>query len=776
MNEINSQFSNLRNSALHRQWARILQWARRVRLRVKLEIVLAGISLLLATVTAIIFYGKAGPFDLAEGNFKILLLASIAFLLIFSGLIGHRVVGLFQQKKVGSGQLQGKIITYFGLMAVIPVIILAIFSALIIERGMQSWFSDRVRSTLNSSLEVAEAYIVEHRLTIQGDLLAMANDINRQSSLVATDQRLLQILVEDQVAKRALSEAFVFDSTGNVLAMARLNLGSAAPGVESAWVERAKSGEVVVVSDTSDDRVRAIVKLNFFLDTYLFISRYVDPAVLAHLQTARDSLAEYEALESERSGFQFNFNAVFMVVALLLLMGAIWIGFIFAGQLTNPIRKLAWAVEKVGQGDFKTRLPATSASDEIGILSRAFNKMTRQLESQQKDLKNTNRKLDERRRFSEAVLSGVSAGVIGLDRRGIITLPNRSACDFLGKSRKDLEGKKMLNIVPEFKPLLNRVLNEKEIGVVNQVVIERAGKKRTLLVRIAAEVEEGSGGGYVITFDDITDQLADQRTAAWADVAQRIAHEIKNPLTPIQLSAERLKRKYGKNLEGDATVFNQCTDTIIRQVGDLRRMVDEFSSFARMPKPVFKLENLTTIVRQAIFLQEVGAPTIDFKFTAPNTELKLYCDSRQISQAMTNLIKNAVDSIQEANAKGGKARNNKKSGTISIEIKPSEKRLEIFVRDTGPGLPEDMAERLMEPYVTTREKGTGLGLAIVRKIMEDHCGAILLENRTKNQGARVTLSFDLKALENRAKKLAKTQKNAKSRKQKSRIGVKTYGA
>jgi len=744
MTEVRSQFLNLRKSALQRKWARFLQWARIYRLRTKLEIFFAVTSIVLGAGTAYVFYKSAGPIDLESNTFKILAQISAGFLLMFAALVGHRVLNLF---KAGGGVLQGKIITFSGLLAVVPVFVLAIFSGLVFERGMESWFSDRVRATLNSSLEVAEGYLAEHRQTIQGDLLAMANDINRQVGVVTQDPRLLQLLVEDQMSKRALSEAYVFDASGNVIAMARFDIGAPAEGFQKSWIDRANEGEVVIVSDTSDDRVRAIVKLGLFMDTYLFVSRFVDPAVLGHLQAARDSLAEYERLEKERSGLQLGFGAAFFMIALLLLMGAVWIGFLLSGQLTNPIRTLADAAEKVGKGDFKTRLPANASRDEIGVLSRTFNKMTRQLETQQKDLKNTNRQLDERRRFTEAVLGGVSAGVIGLDKRGNITLPNRSACDFLQSTPKKLEGKRMLSIIPELRPLLTRVLGDKEEAVQGQITITRDGKNRTLLVRIGAE---GGKMGYVITFDDITDQLSDQRTAAWADVARRIAHEIKNPLTPIQLSAERLKRKYGSTIKKDRDVFDQCTDTIIRQVGDLRRMVDEFSSFARMPKPVFKEENLTNIISQAVFLQEVSAPNIEFKFKAPSKAVALCCDGRQIAQAMTNLLKNAVESIQDAAGKAGKA-NGKKIGRIGIEMKSSPGRLEIKVEDSGPGLPEDLMERLLEPYVTTRSKGTGLGLAIVRKIMEDHYGSISLENRKSGKGAVITLNFDLKTLREKAK-------------------------
>lgn len=777
MTDSSNQFLQMRKSAAQRQWARFLKWARNVRFLKKIELTLALASLLLAGLTAYFFYQNADPLALGGEAFDSLFHTLVIVLLIFSTFMAYRFVRLFRGRRQESGgKLEGRIVFYFGVITVVPVIVLAVFSVLILERGMQSWFSERVRTTLNNSLEVAEAYIEEHRRVIQADLLAMANDLNRQSFLLSQNPQLIQVLVDDQVAKRALSEAIVFDAEGNVLAQSKLSLGPAAQGFRREWVTRANEGEVVIISDTSEDRVKAVIKLNFFIDTYLYVSRFVDTAVLGHVQAARDAIAEYETLEGERSGFQFGFQAVFFVIAFLLLMGAAWVGFGLARQLSNPIQKLAGAAEKVGQGDFKTRLPNLTASDEIGTLSRAFNKMTRQLERQQKDLKDTNRQLDVRRRFIEAVLAGVSAGVIGLDKRGHITLPNRSACELLGVKCEQLEGKRMLSVMPELKDLLTRVMKQKTHTSQDQITITRDGKERTLLVRIGSDISADSIGSYVITFDDITEQLADQRTAAWADVARRIAHEIKNPLTPIQLSAERLRRRFASGSEEDKKILGQCTDTIIRQVGDLRRMVDEFSSFARMPKPVFREENFTDIVRQAIFLQEVSAPNITFNFKAPKKPVLLCCDSRQMSQTMTNLLKNAVESITEA--ADGKTENTKQAGQVEITMKKTPGRLNVIVKDTGAGLPEEMIERLMEPYVTTRAKGTGLGLAIVRKIMEDHYGTIKLENRPGGKGAKITLTFDLVTLKERAAKIedANIVKDTSTKSDEKQKAIRTHGA
>lgn len=726
-----------------------------LRQRFRLDVFLGILSLILAGVYGYFLVKYSNPFDLLGEQGQKIIHIAIIVILILAGLITYRLIGMWlRRRSTGTGiKLQERIIRYFALVAFLPAFILAVFYVYFFELGMQSWFSNRVRGTLNESLEVSEAYIQEHRNNIKADLLAMANDINRQALVVMRDDRLLQVLVDDQTAKRALSEAIVFDGSGNILAMSTLGSSTPPDGISQAIVTQARLGNPIVISDTSDDRVRAVIKLNFFIETFLYVSRYVDPAVLAHVQAARDSISEYQSLEKARSGIQLSSELGFLAVALFLLSGAIWIGFWLSRQLTQPLQTLSLAVEKVGQGEFRTPLPSLQATDELGTLSRAFDGMTRKIESQQKALIETNRELDEKRRFSEAVLSGVSAGVIGLDRLGKITLPNRAACDFLDGDADTIIGKRVQDLLPGIASLWKQVSGEKLDNGSAQIEVQRSGKHRTLLVRIATESVKGETKGYVVTFDDITEQLLDQRTAAWADVARRIAHEIKNPLTPIQLSAERLKRKYADLVSSEDRVFQQCTDTIIRQVGDLRRMVDEFSSFARMPMPVYRNENLTDILRQAVFLHEVGSPIITYKLNLPDVPVWLNCDGRQISQAITNLIKNAGESIrqrveEETASKSSKDQNH--IGTISLSMVANDQQISVFVEDDGAGLPAGMIDRLTEPYVTTRSKGTGLGLAIVKKIMEDHGGTLKLENRVSTKGARVTLIFDLALLKTKS--------------------------
>ena len=736
--------------------------ARKARLGSKMAAAVAALAII-STIATVVALTREAPVAVAGGTIRALLLLDVVLLLALAALIVRPLSRLWLDRKQGlaGSKLHGRLVRIFALIAVGPPILMAIFSAVIFEFGIQSWFSENIRATLQDALVVAESYVAEHRQVIQGDILAMAVDLNRQALFLQQDRSLLQAVVEDQTAKRALSEAIVFTGDGLVLARATLNLELAPERVPEVVMERLNEGDLVLVSESEDDRVRALVKLSNFIDTYLYVGRFVNSNVVGHADAARASVAGYEILEGERSSIQLQTNMVLFILAFLILLIAVWIGLSLANQLIAPIASLVEASEKVGQGNLKIRVPALRGTDELGTLSRAFNRMTKQLSQQQDQLVQANRKMDARRRFTEAVLSGVSAGVIGLDSKGRINLPNRAACEFLEAEPAKLEGKRLNLLIPELAECFRELKTGPGDSVEHQVLVTRHGQQRTLLVRIAKEMDAESGGGFVVTFDDITDQLADQRTAAWADIARRIAHEIKNPLTPIQLSAERLQRKYQDEVVTDPHVFEQCTETIIRQVGDLRRMVDEFSSFARLPEPIFKKEDLINIVRQAVFLQEVANPDIEYKLSVPQSNLLMTCDGRQIAQALTNLLKNAAESIAAARSDGGKGVTSKVN-LIEVKLaKKGKKTLTLDVADSGAGLPKELIERLTEPYVTTRRKGTGLGLAIVSKVVEDHAGELLLENRTGG-GARVAMLFDLEALASRIKeKLAvQTQPSA----------------
>ena len=534
----------------------------------------------------------------------------------------------------------------------------------------------------------------------------------------------------------------VLDSDGRVRARSRLSLSLGIDVVSRNAIEQARLGDIVILSKEQDDRVRALVKLDRFVDAYLLVGRFVEAEVIAHIERTAQAVAQYKSLEKRRKSTQITFVMIFVVVALLLLLAAVWLGLTLATQLVTPISKLISATERVREGDLSTRVDAETSADEIGTLSRAFNRMTSQLEGQRDGLVAANRQLDERRRFTETVLTGVSAGVIGLDGEGRINLPNRSASELLATDLGEVVGDPLDDVVPEMADLLSAVRVRPERLQQAEIKLTRERGDRTLLVRVAAERLAGVITGFVVTFDDITELLSAQRKAAWADIARRIAHEIKNPLTPIQLSAERLKRRYLKEIKSDPQVFSTCTDTIVRQVEDIGRMVDEFSAFARMPQPDLKPENISEICRQTAFFERNRNPGIEFAVELPGADVRLRCDSRQIGQALSNLLKNATESISaRAQPDNGEPL---PPGLIRLvlgeEMMDGEDVIRVAVEDNGRGLPAEHRDRLAEPYVTTRDKGTGLGLAIVRKIMEDHSGDLVLEDRNSG-GARISLVF-----------------------------------
>jgi two-component system nitrogen regulation sensor histidine kinase NtrY len=539
-----------------------------------------------------------------------------------------------------------------------------------------------------------------------------------------------------QAAMRGLTEAAVLDRRGTMVARTGLTFALGFEDVSQDALRRTNQGEVVIMTNDQDERVRALVRLGELNDLYLYVGRFIEPRVLAHRDEVHLAAAQYERLEGQRSGFQITFAVIYILVALLFLAAAISIGIHFAAQLADPISRLMGAAERIRAGDLTARVPEGEKDDELVSLSRAFNRMTYQIQSQQRELIEANRQLDERRRFTETVLTGVSAGVIGLDRDGRINLPNRSASALLGVDLDQSIGEDLAEVAPEMAGLFEEATRRPGRRAQGQVQLARNNSTRTLLVRITAEQDEAGVSGFVVTFDDITELLSAQRKAAWADIARRIAHEIKNPLTPIQLSAERLRRKYLKDIKKDPETFRICTDTIVRHVEDIGRLVDEFSSFARMPAPVLKPEDLTTIVEQAVFLQRTAHPEMAFETSFASRPVTLRCDARLVSQALINIVKNAIESIEGRIVEG----HSSPAGWISVAVGESEGRVSIAVEDNGKGLPQHDRERLTEPYVTTRAKGTGLGLAIVKKIMEDHEGELVLEDREAG-GARVTLVF-----------------------------------
>ena len=713
-----------------RLWSRIKVWARKVDLENK-AVYLLFLGLVISGAVAYALFTNAEPLSPTPNNLYIFVLFITILLLLLGTLVVRQVIKLWSIGQKGAAtRLHRKIVTLFSVIAITPTIIVAIFSVMFFEFGLQAWFSEKVQTVLDSSESVAETYIEEHYKIIRADVLGMANFLNGQSFVFSQQPELLDQAINLQADALKLSDAIIINREGVITSRADTPFSVFDGRLNKTIIDAAAEGGVKFFPPRENDgQIRVILRLDGYLDQYLYISRLIDAQALALVRRTGDAKNDFEQSQSELSEYRLLFNISFLVIALIVLFMAAWLGFGLASRLMNPINVLVSATDRVGKGDFSARAPIKEGYDDLGGLTKAFNTMTWQLQKQQKDLLSANQKLDERRRFTETVLSGVSPGIMGLDSRGSITLANRSATIMLGLSEDEMKGLSIKEVMPEVDELFDKILKVKNQGVEAQVVVTRNEVSLNLLVRITAELKGKHTEGFVISFDDITEQVAAERTAAWADVARRIAHEIKNPLTPIQLSAERLKRKYLKEISTEPEIFTQCTDTIVRQVRDLRQMVDEFSSFARMPSPVIQKEDLVEITKQVTFLMDSGN-NIEISTDFPSHPVEFNCDAGQIGQALTNIIKNASEALEEQN-----------DAKIDVSIRDDDKQAVIVVSDNGKGMPEGMIDRLTEPYVTTRAKGTGLGLAIVKKIMKDHGGNLILENN-EDQGARAKLIFN----------------------------------
>ena len=704
-----------------------------------LAVGLALLAIVSGFLTYAVMAGRMPYIRSSTPNVLFLLLLDLVVLLLLGAVIAHRIVLLWvnQRRQSAGSRLHVRLVVLFSVVAVVPAIVVATFSVLFFHFGLQGWFSDRVKVALSESIAVAEAYLLEHRQTVAGDAMAMANDLNREGAILLANPLRMQRFVDAQARIRGLTEAVVFGGDGRLMARSGFTFGLEFEPVPEWALEDARRGSVSILTSDDDDRIRALVRLDQFEDTFLYVGRFVERRVLNHLERVRSAVSAYETLEGRRSQIELNFAMLYATVALLFLLAAVWVGFNFASGLARPIGRLVEAAERVRAGDLSVRIPDAEHSDDLASLSGAFNRMTDQLEAQRRELIDANRQLDERRRFSEAVLAGVASGVIGLDGEGNIKLVNRTASELIGADLEPTIGSALQSVLPEMHATLDEARRRPSRLVEAQVQIARQNRSRTLLVRVTAETVAGAVSGFVLTFTDITDLLAAQRNAAWSDIARRIAHEIKNPLTPIQLSAERLRRRYLPQITSDPQTFEMCTDTIVRQVDDLRRMVDEFSSFARLPTPTIAQADLAELCRQTVFLQRNAHPEIAYVSNLPDQPVRVSCDRRQIGQVLTNLLQNAADAIEAAatNHTDGDF-----AGLITVTLSLEEGRTAVVIEDNGIGLPTGLHNRLTEPYVTTRAKGTGLGLAIVKKIIEDHKGQLFLEDRQEG-GARAVIVF-----------------------------------
>jgi two-component system nitrogen regulation sensor histidine kinase NtrY len=669
------------------------------------------------------------------------LLANAAMAAILFVIVVWSFVDLVRARRKGraGSRLHIRIALMFGLVAAVPAILVAVVASITLERGLDRWFSTRTRAIVGNAITIAQTYVREHALNIRADTVAMADDMGRLHTLFDSDRNRFKEILTSQATVRGLPVALIIRGDFSIVERANISYSTNAVVPTNIAVRQATVERPLIYFSNEADFVAAIVPLANFDDTFLYVARPIDPAVLHYLRETEAGVAEYAGLDQRRFGVQIAFALMYTVISLILLLSAVWVGLNFANTLVAPIRRLITAADQIATGDLNARVPVRRGEGDLANLSESFNTMTHELRVQHEDLVGARDQIDQRRAFTEAVLAGVGAGVIGLDTGGRITILNRSAERLVGKDEAALIGSPISEIIPEIAPLVDEALAGND-HVRKTVTLKSGARNRTIDVRVTTESSSETQHGYVITLDDITELVTAQRTSAWGDVARRIAHEIKNPLTPIQLSAERLRRKYGKQLTGDREVFEQCTETIIRQVGDIGRMVDEFSAFAKTPKPVVETHNLSEIARQVVFLMRVGYPDVKFDIEVPNEPLTSRFDRRLISQALTNIIKNAVEAIEAvpADVRG--------KGQISVQVSKQGELAIIDVIDNGIGLPQKDRDRLLEPYVTTREKGTGLGLAIVGKILEEHGGGISLRDGPERsdggrRGAWVRLVF-----------------------------------
>ena len=676
-----------------------------------------------------------------------LLVADVAITVVLGCIVLRRVILLWVGRRHGlaGAKLHARLVLLFGLIAIIPTVIVSVFSTGFLNYGLKSWFDQSILDTVDTSAEVAQTYLREQRERINNDASATALALRESGVLNTGSSAVLAEFLNRHAAARGLSEAAALTSGGQIIAQSGLSMLQLRLDIPQAALSRAASGEIVNTQSPNGDRVSAVIAIQRGSPLYLYVERLIDPRMLNLVNRNRTAYDFFLNLEKNRSWLSITVGLTFSILAALLLMAAIWVAIVYATQLVKPISRLASAAEQIGGGDLSARVKIGLAEDELSALSRTFNVMAIQLQSQQHALMAANRQMDDRRRFTELVLSGVSAGVIGLADDGTIDLPNRSASELLGVNLQTLIGQPLTAISPEMAEIVEKARSRNSGTADGQIMFSHGSVNRTLHVRVVSETEEEGRTKLVVTFDDVSELLSAQRKAAWSDIARRIAHEIKNPLTPIQLSAERLKRKYLRQITEDPDTFTACTDTIVRQVGDIGRMVDEFSAFARMPAPVLRPEDACDLAKQAAFLQQNANPSIRYQVDIPATPIAFVCDASQFNRAITNLMKNAAESIgdrlEEQAARGD---TDLTPGEIHLWMKPTDDRLLIGINDNGRGLPEHNRDRLTEPYVTTRSKGTGLGLAIVKKILEDHGGTLSLSDR-EGGGASVLVTFPLDA-------------------------------
>ncbi len=712
----------------------------------------ATIALLIVTaVSVVVSYGLLSFSDehmaMESPSGYVLIAANTILLMLVLRLVLWRLYAIWREVREGrsGSRLQKRLILIFSLLVLLPGGVVASFSGYLFYVGVHRWFDSKLHTVLEQSVAVAEAYLEEHKQNLQSDARGLASDIARNSTILFTNEGLFRQFLSAQVRVRSLSEAVVFRGD-TIFAESELALTFAFQHIPQRLLERVAEGQVVYLNEEDNDAVTAIARIEGTGGAMLMVSRFVDPKILEHTERAKGAASEYQKLQSQINAIQYRFFLSFALLTVLLLLVAWASALLLASRLVRPIGKLATATEQVGRGDYSVRVQESKRQDEIAALETAFNRMTEQLEQQKRIVTRTNEQLDARRRFMEAVLEGVSAGVIALNAKRQVTLLNRSACDLLGCEEAEYLARDLGDVWPAIQSLLEQAERQPGKAVQTDIPHQMPESSVTLHVRVLAEASPYAAGvdGYVVTFDDITHVVTSQRSAAWADVARRIAHEIKNPLTPIQLAAQRLRRKYADKQENpeERENFYRYTDTITRHVETIGRMVEEFASFARMPAPSLRPVNLVKLVKEAVFSEECRWNSVHFEQELPTGTAMVEGDREQLMQVLTNLLKNAAEAIV---GEGDEPQ----TGKVVVALEQQGQQWCLTVQDNGPGIPPELLEKLTEPYVTTKARGTGLGLAIVHKILVDHRGSLQFRNRTEG-GAQALVRLPVMEEEKKA--------------------------
>ncbi len=704
--------------------------------------------ILLGPILAIATYLFLGPFNVAGQSvwLRFFLLLDLVYVLLIVGIVLVKILYVLSQRRsrLAGSKLHFRLAGVFTTMSLLPTITVAVFATVSINLGLETWFSERVQSVVGTSLSAARSYANEQQVALVDDIRSIADDLNelqKNKGFIEDDELRNELALLQLELQRGLKEAFILNGSGDIELRGERSYLFDFERPDDKQIKEAIR-DVILIDDFNNNELRALIFLNGFGDRYLYVTREVDGTLFNLLDETQKTAILYQQMESDRTAYLLNFAVLYFALALLLIVSSVLFALWFAERLSKPIGRLAAAAKRVGTGELTTQVIEDQGDDEIAQLGRYFNQMTKQLKSQRDTLIDNTNQIEERRRLFDSVLASVTSGVIVLDPDGNVNFTNNSANNILYYNIEEKNQKKLNEIFPELSSLFKQLKTSEVNNIQSEIQLVRSGRLENFLVRMGTMKEDGKLNGYVVAFDDITNLVSAQRSAAWGDVARRIAHEIKNPLTPIKLSAERIKRKFSPLLENDSESLQQMVEVIARQTDDIRRIVDEFSKFARMPELKRNNENLSALVTSIISLQQAGQPEVSINFFKPESPIFISIDATLMNQAITNILKNAGEAIE---ARKLKREGSEEQGVINVLIKENVESVTLKISDNGTGLPPDRS-RLFEPYVTTREKGTGLGLAIVKKIIEEHGGTLKLEDASPFENSELIgalISIDL---------------------------------